>query len=96
MKTQPNAAQIKVLKQTMNDAAADLEYTFEFLVAELSSACRELAVQVAAERGLWLAVSDAAYREFDLDLPEYAKATGRVKSMVDRAATRLSLRLAAA
>jgi hypothetical protein len=95
MKTQPNAAQIKVLKQTMNDAAADLEYVTEFLVAEVQPAGRDLAIRVAAERHLWLAVSDAAYRDFQIDLPEYAKATGRARTMVDRGVTRLTVRLAA-
>ena len=101
MKTQAvTAAQIKQLKRTIHVAASDVGYTTEFMVAELKTArvaksVIRTAVKTAAQRGIWLAVSDAAHRAFGLDLPEYAKATGRVRTLVDRSAARLSSQLAA-
>ena len=98
---EPTADQIKQLERTINDAAADLEYVTEFLVAELKGAegVEESvilkAVQTAAQRCLWLAVWDQAF-SFGLDLPEYSKARGTtVRQLVDREASRVTLRLAA-
>jgi hypothetical protein len=98
---EPTANQIKQLERTINDAAADLEYVTEFLVAELKGAegVEESvilkAVQTAAQRCLWLAVWDKAF-SFGLDLPEYSKAGGTTaRLLVDREASRLTLRLAA-
>jgi len=98
---EPTAGQIKQLERAINDAAADLEYVTEFLVAELKDAegVEESvilkAVQTAAQRCLWLAVWDKAF-SFGLDLPEYSKAGGTATRMlVDREASRLTLRLAA-
>src|SRR6266478_5898539 len=98
---EPTAAQIEVLKQTINDTSNDLEYVTEFLVAELKGAegVEESvilkAVQTAAQRCLWLAVWDKAF-SFGLDLPEYSKAGGTTaRLLVDREASRLTLRMAA-
>jgi hypothetical protein len=100
LKTQPNAAQIKQLKSTIRSASDDLEHVTEFLVAELHSAhvaegIIGRAVQSAAQRHLWLAVSDHAYRDFGLDMPEYRKAGGtRARQLVDASAVRFTQRLA--
>jgi hypothetical protein len=98
---EPTAAQIKQLERSINDAAADLEYVTEFLVAELKGAegveesVIRQAVRTAAQRCLWLAVWDKAF-SFGLELPEYSKAGGTAARMlVDREASRLTLRLAA-
>ena len=96
------AAQIKELKGTIRSASDDLQNIFEPLTGEMSSAPNfaakgdmRLAVQSAAQRGFWLAVSDKAYSAFGIDMPEYAKASGRLRNLVDREAVLFSRRLAA-
>jgi len=99
---EPTASQVKQLERTINDAAADLEYVIEFLVAELKGAedVEESvilkAVQTAAQRCLWLAVWDKAV-SFGLDPPEYSKAGGTTaRLLVDREASRFTRLLAKA
>ncbi len=98
---EPTAAQIEVLKQTINDTSNDLEYVTEFLVAELKGAVGveesviRKAVQTAAQRCLWLAVWDKAL-SLGLDLPEYSEAGGTTaRLLVDAEAARFTQRLAA-
>jgi hypothetical protein len=94
------AFQQKAIKQTITAASDDLQHVTEFLVAELHSAhvaerIIDQAVGSAATRALWLAVSDKAFADFGLDLPEYAKAGGtKVRLLVDREAVRFTQRLA--
>ena len=98
---EPTAGQIKQLERAINDAAADLEYVTEILVAELKGAegVEESvilkAVQTAAQRCLWLAVWDKAL-SLGLDLPEYSEAGGTTaRLLVDAEAARFTQRLAA-
>jgi len=98
----PNEAQIKQLECTINNAAVDLKYVTELLVAELKGAVGveesviRQAVQTAAQRCLWLAVWDKAL-SLGLDLPEYSKAGGTTaRLLVDREASRFTRRLAKA
>lgn len=100
MKVTP--VQQKAIKQTITAASDDLQHVTEFLVAELHTAhvaerIIAQAVQSAAQRHLWLAVSDKAYSAFGLDLPEYSKAAGTAaRQFVDAAAGRFATRLAKA
>ena len=92
------------LKSTIRLASDDLEYILQPLTGEMRSAPNIVAkadlwvaVQSAAQRGLWLAVSDKAYLDFGLDLPEYAKAAGHpARRLVDAEAVRFANRLAKA
>ena len=97
-----NAAQVKALKQSISSAADDLQHIIEPLTEEMCTAPNVVAqagmrsaVQRAAQRHLWLAVSDKAFADFGLDLPEYAKAGGtKARLLVDREAVRFTQRLA--
>jgi hypothetical protein len=99
-----NAAQVKELKQIIRSAADDLAYVIMPLLEEATSAPNRMedeymrsGVQRVAQRHLWLAVSDHAFRDFGLDLPVYAKAKGtRARQLVDAAAGRFGQRLAKA
>src|SRR6266403_4738322 len=86
-----NRAQVKELKQNLFIASDDLEHIIQPLTGEMRSAPNIVekadfwgAVHVAAQRHFWLTASDAAYRDFGIDLPEYAKAAGHpARRLVD-------------
>ncbi len=92
------------LKQSIRNAADDLQHIIQPLTGEMRSAPNVIAkvdfwgaVHAAAQRQFWLTVSDKAYRDFGLDLPEHAKAAGtKARRLVDAEAVRFANRLAKA
>jgi hypothetical protein len=92
-----NATQLKDVERALWMASADLDHCLQpvcdaLICADAAKADVLDSLTVAGKRSFWLTATDAAARH-GVDIPEYAKASGRVKKLVDAEAKRFSAQL---
>jgi len=92
-----NRKQLKAVKNVLWLASADLDFALQPMCNELICADSPKAnilesLTKAGQRSFYLTVTDVA-ASFGVDIPEYAKSTGRVRKLVDAEAAQFATRL---